>query len=166
MQLKGALRPPRSPGAGRTARGPAGRRSCRPGYPAGWHDRYWETTAQLNTPLRNINEEKDNLVEVVDPTHPLFGRSFPLISYSTQSGAQYVLVLYQQYMGLRIPILATNLMPVEPNVPTKLTFVALQELISLAQEVICQPIPETSGEICPQNYKSKSLPNSRSSSRK
>jgi len=71
-------------------------------------------------------------------------------------------------MALRISLSATNLVPAQPRVPTKLTLAAVQELISVAEnaEVLCQPIPETSGSNYPQNCKPKSLPNSQPSSRK
>jgi len=82
-----------------------------------------------------------------------------------------VLVRYRQYMALRIPLAATNLVSAQPKVSTKLTLAALQELISVAEaeEVLCQPcqpISETSGDAYLQNCKPNSLPNSPSSSRK
>jgi hypothetical protein len=71
-------------------------------------------------------------------------------------------------MALRILLSATNLMPAQPRVTTKLSLAAVQELISVAEsaEVICQSIHETSGGNYPQNYTSKSLPSSQLSSRK
>jgi len=69
-------------------------------------------------------------------------------------------------MALRIALAATNLVLVQPRVPTKLTFAALQELLSEAEEVVCQQIPETSGNILPQNSELQFLPSSQLPSRK
>ncbi len=106
------------------------------------------------------------LVEVTDPTHPLFGRKFPLITFSTQPGAQFVLVAYQDNMTLRIALVATNLGVAQPRVPTRLTLAALQDLLSEAEEVVCQPIPNTSGNIFPPNSEPQSWPSSLPLSRK
>ena len=107
------------------------------------------------------------MVEVIDPTHPLFGRMFPLISFSSHPDAQYVLVRYQEYMALRIPLLATNLTSAQPKVPTRLTFAAIQELISVAEagEVLCPPNLATYGDNSLHPCESKSWPNSRPNSR-
>ena len=126
-----------------------------------------QTIPQLNTPFENPIEE----IEVTDPTHPLYGRVFTLLSITSalQPGSRHVLVSYREYMTLRIPLQATNLGSSKSTVPTKLTFSALQELISLAQEcevLACPPGPKTSGEDCPQKPKPKSLPTSRPSTRK
>src|SRR3989304_8994516 len=106
------------------------------------------TTAQLNTPFHNPIEEPQTQVEVIDPTHALFGRKFPLISFSQQPGAQYALVRYRESMALRIPLRATNLAAAQPKVPTKLSLSAVRELLSVAEagEVLCPPDPATSGE--------------------
>ena len=131
-------------------------------------DRSGQTIPQLNTPFNNPDEERAAIVEVMDPTHPLFGRRFSVISYSTQPDAQYVSVLYQEYMTLRISLSATNLVPAQPRVSIKLTLAAIQELISVAEaeEDLCQSRPETSGGDCLQNCKPKFLPNSQPFSRK
>lgn len=126
------------------------------------------TTTQLNIPFHNPIEEEETLVEIIDPTHPLFGRTFPLISFSSQPDAQYILVRYQEYMALRIPLLATNLISAQPKVPTRLTFTAIQELISAAEagEILCPPNLATCGDNSLLPCESKSWPNSRPSSRK
>jgi hypothetical protein len=107
-------------------------------------------------------------VEVIDPTHALFGRKFPLISFPKQPDAQFVLVRYRECMTLRIPLKATTLVSAQPKVPTKLTLPALLELISVAeaQEVLCPHNPLISGSNSLPNSKSKSWPNSRPFSRK
>jgi hypothetical protein len=100
--------------------------------------------------------------------HPLFGRTFAVVSYSTLADAQYVLVVYREHMLLRIPLQATTLLPAPPRVATKLTLAAVQELLSVAemQEVRCPPSPETSGKTCLPSTKSRSRRNSPPSSRK
>jgi hypothetical protein len=107
-------------------------------------------------------------VEVIDPTHALFGRKFPLISFPKHPGAQFVLVRYRECITLRIPLQATTLVSAQPKAPTKLTLSALLELISVAeaQEVLCPPTPLISGSNSLPNSKSKSWPNSRPFSRK
>jgi hypothetical protein len=74
---------------------------------------------------------------VTDPTHPLFGRRFPVLSIShpPQRPGQ-VLVAYREGMRLRIPILATNLVPGNPAplFRSKLTRAALLDLLSLVKE--------------------------------
>jgi hypothetical protein len=52
---------------------------------------------------------------------------------------------------------ATNLVPTQPQVQTKLTLGALQELISMAEEseVLCPSNRKTSGQAYPPNVKSK-----------
>ena len=47
---------------------------------------------------------------MTDPTHPLFGRRFPVLSISRQPHSPgYVLVVYRDSMRLRIPVPATSL---------------------------------------------------------
>ena len=105
---------------------------------------------------------------MIDPTHALFGRKFPLLSFSSQPGAQYVLVRYLEIMTLRISLGATNLGVAQPKGSTKLTFAALQELISVAEagEVLCPPNLVTCGNDSLSPSESKSWPNSRPFSRK
>ena len=68
------------------------------------------------------------------------------------------MVAYQEYMTLRIPIAATNLVPAQPGLKTKLTLAALTELISLAEqyEVLCPTHRQPSGTNTAQNSKPKS----------
>ena len=108
-------------------------------------------------------------VEVTDPTHPLFGRRFMLVSISTSpQNAGYVLVAYRDYMRLRIPRLATNLAPARPTGSTKLTLAAVTELIALAEqcEGLCHTDPPTSGSACHPNSEPKFSTTSRRSSRR
>lgn len=97
---------------------------------------------------------------MTDPGHPLYGRTFALISVAEQPGGQHVIVSYHRGITLRISLAATNLVPTQPQVQTKLTIAALQELISTAEEseVLCPSNRKTSGKVYPQNVKPEFLP--------
>src|SRR5207249_1325547 len=98
-------------------------------------------------------------IEVTDPTHPLFGRRFPLLSACPQAPtATHVFVTYQDFMVLRIPRAVTNLLPPSSQVLTTLTSHTITELISLAEqcEVLCRTTPAPSG--------TRSVPHSRPTS--
>src|SRR4030095_8614392 len=118
----------------------------------------YRTTEHLNTPLHNPIYSPDDTVreiEVTDPTHPLFGRRFPLLSsYPQRPMAGHVFIAYRTFR-LRLPRTGTNLEPQPPRVPTKLTLQAITELISLAQqcEVLCPTIPVSSGTNSAPNSK-------------
>ena len=108
-------------------------------------------------------------IEVTDPTHPLFGRRFPVRQIGdTQRGATHVFVAYREYMTLRIPLHMTTLIPIRPATPTKLTLDAVQELVSLAEQEHnpCQHDLPTSGTNCQQIFSSKSATNSDPSSKR
>src|SRR5215831_13315313 len=55
---------------------------------SGWSGRYYRTSTQVNTPLNNprpLAEDDVTDIEVTDPTHPLFGRRFPILSARPQA---------------------------------------------------------------------------------
>jgi hypothetical protein len=83
-------------------------------------------------------------------------------------GPGSVLVHYRQEMLLQIPVAATNLIPTPARTRTKLTAVAVKELVALATEyeVLCLPIPPPSGSDSLPNSKRTSAPNSPRSSRR
>src|SRR5215510_2362336 len=85
------------------------------GCSSGCGDRYYRRINHLNTLLNNptILAEGERIeIEVTDPTHPLFGRRFPLRSpYPQQPQADHLFVAYQEWMVLRIPRAVTNLLP-------------------------------------------------------
>jgi hypothetical protein len=87
---------------------------------------------------------------------------------SSLPGPGHVLVAYRQYMLLRIPVLATSLTPSLPVPRTKLTLLSVQDLVVLATqcEVLCPPVPTSSGPASPPNSKRKSVQNSPRSSRR
>ncbi len=73
---------------------------------------------------------------MTDPTHPLFGRRFQVLSITHPPGHPgHVFVAYRYGTRLRIPVLATDLAPSSPARPrTKLTRAALLDLFSLVKE--------------------------------
>jgi hypothetical protein len=108
-------------------------------------------------------------IEVTDPTHPLFGRRFLILSARPQAPtATHVFVTYQGFMVLRLPRTATNLLPQSPRVSTTLTSHAITDLIALAEqcEVLCRTIPEPSGPPSVPHAKPPSVLSSRPSSRR
>ena len=61
--------------------------------------------APFDNPPQSLPEE----VEVTDPTHPLFGRRFPVISVTRQARkTAMVFVAYRESMRLRIPVSSTE----------------------------------------------------------
>jgi hypothetical protein len=108
-------------------------------------------------------------IEVTDPTHPLFGRRFPILSARPQAPtATHVFVTYQGFMVLRLPRTATNLLPQAPRLSTTLTSHAITDLIALAEqcEVLCRTIPEPSGPPSVPHSKPSFAPSLRPSSRR
>jgi hypothetical protein len=73
---------------------------------------------------------------VTDPTHPLYGRRFRVLSIShPPHGPGHVVVAYRDAMRLRIPVPATSLSSDHlPPLRTKLTRDALRELLALVPE--------------------------------
>ncbi len=97
--------------------------------------RWRRTIPQLNTLFNNPDEENRTEIEVTDPTHPLFGRHFPLISVSSPlHGPGFAFVFYREYMVLRLPVASTTLAPSRPVVSTKLTLDAVKELMTIAED--------------------------------
>ena len=93
------------------------------------------TIPQLNTLFNNPNERDRTEIEVNDPTHPLYGRRFPLISVSSPlRGPGSAFVSYREYMVLRLPVAATTLAPSRPVISTKLTLSAVKELLTIAED--------------------------------
>jgi hypothetical protein len=85
---------------------------------------------------------------VTDPTHPLFGRRFLVLSITRPPHSPgHVFVAYRDAMQLRIPVASTSLMASRiPPPGTKWTPDAIRELLSLIQEgeTPCR-CPQTSG---------------------
>lgn len=112
------------------------------------------TTDNVNTPFTCRPCWQNTEVNVTDPKHPLFGRQFSVVSfYKHGTHGDCAIVKYHQGITLRIPITATDLGFIPVASPTKLSSLALENLLSLAQEcqLICQPpINRISGNSCLQ----------------
>src|SRR5207248_10878738 len=94
-----------------------------------------QTMLQLDTLFKNPEEKETTEIEVIDPTHPLFGRRFPLISVSSPlHGPGNVLVSYREYMVLRLPVTSTTLAASRPVISAKLTYAAVKELLTIAED--------------------------------
>jgi len=91
------------------------------------------TIPLLATPIRPRNARPEQ-VTVTDPAHPLYGRTFVLVSLTRAPGpGSCAQVAYQGDIMLKIPIEATSLRPAAPSIPVgKLTLRAIQELVRLA----------------------------------
>jgi len=89
------------------------------------------------------------VVEVTDPTHPLYGRRFPVLSIShPPQRPGHVVVAYRDFMRLRLPVQATNLTSAnDALLRTTFTRAALRELLALLKECegSCPCDPEPSG---------------------
>jgi hypothetical protein len=95
----------------------------------------YQTILQQNTLFKNPEEQDPTEIEVVDPTHPLFGRRFPIISVSSPlQGPGNVFVSYREHMVLRLPVTSTTLSPSRPATSTKLTYSAVKELVAIAED--------------------------------
>jgi hypothetical protein len=88
-----------------------------------------------NTPPGDADESSAEVVQVLDPRHPLYGRSFRVIRRSICRGGNFppsVEVEYRQGASLLIPISATEPDLAGPN-RTKLSIDALRELVEAAE---------------------------------
>src|SRR3954453_17831718 len=96
----------------------------------------WATAATiplLDTPIRPQNARFEQIT-ITDPAHPLYGRTFPLVSVSgSQHGTGHAYVDDHGRAVLRIPIRATSLHPAPLALPTsKLSLQAIRDLVRLA----------------------------------
>src|SRR5262245_4333668 len=100
-------------------------------------------------------------VEVIDPTHPLYGRRFPLVSITrgacSDSRAR---VEWRFGLTLLLPLEVTNLVPSneQRTTPTKLSIEAMQELVAVAEgsEGGCPSSLGRSGAVCRQRSAGRS----------
>jgi hypothetical protein len=75
-------------------------------------------------------------IEVIDPTHPLYGQRFAVlaVSQSPQAIGQ-VWVAFRAGIRLRLPAAATSLAPARPTPPrTKFTKPAVEAFLALVKE--------------------------------
>ncbi|MEA3643627.1 MAG: hypothetical protein VBE63_27405, partial [Lamprobacter sp.] len=114
----------------------------------------------LDTPFNNPSADVLADIEVTDPTHPLFGRRFALLRRLAPIGGQTsVLVVYQEGVFLRLPLVATDLVLSERRPPAKLTVSAVTELVTLAQRFgVCPSLPTPSGTASVPSANSTSSP--------
>jgi hypothetical protein len=99
-------------------------------------EKCYQTSNNLNTLFKNPNKSTNHRpteLTVIDQTHPLFGKSFPILSVGSLR-CKYVLVTYKDENTLRIPITSTNLIEPQNTKTTKLNMTSLYTLISLAEE--------------------------------
>jgi hypothetical protein len=111
------------------------------------------TIPHLDTPIRPQNAWFEQIT-ITDPAHPLYGRTFPLVSVSgSQHGTGYAYVDDHSRAVLRIPIKVTSLRPAVLDLPTsKLSLEAIRELVRLAshEEGIGRLIPPDAASPGPQ----------------
>src|SRR5215472_10843133 len=79
----------------------------------GWTDKVRTSRnskrSHVNAPVVTTTLIDDDLIEVVDPTHPLFGHRFRVVRLcSLPRGAGFVDVFYREHIRLRIPLDATD----------------------------------------------------------
>src|SRR5215218_8069306 len=107
------------------------------------------TSHQLGTHLNNPSDQEHTEIEVTDPTHPLFGRRFPLLSVSDPArSVGHVFVSYRAYMVLRIETAATDLVVADArrtSPTTKLTSQSVTELVELAEQCEVLRVRPTTG---------------------
>jgi hypothetical protein len=104
--------------------------------------------------FKNPSDELLDEIEVTDPTHPLFGRRFSVLSISHPPHRPgHVLVAYRDFMRLRIPVQATGLAAgTVPRLRTQFTRAALLDLLALLKEceAPCSAHPAPSGADSPK----------------
>ena len=123
--------------------------------------KFRQTSHKLNTPVKNpiLEDDSKEEVEITNPTHPLFGQRFPLISVSDPPiGEGNVYVEYREFMMLKIPISATNLGYTSFSLSTKLSLSSLKEIIKIFKETkeLCHINLSKSSKICQNTSKKKS----------
>ena len=91
--------------------------------------------ALRNIPSGEADESLAEVIQVLDPRHPLYGRSFRVVRRAVHQGGNFLPsyeVEYRHGTSLLVPVSAT-----EPDVigstPTKLSIEALRELIEAAE---------------------------------
>jgi hypothetical protein len=109
--------------------------------------------SDVDAPLATTTLTDPDVIEVTDPTHPLFGRRFPLLQLCrSRHGEGFAEVLYRQHLRLRIPLSSTDRATVsDSHSRTKLTREVIQELIALVMECpSCRNPPPASGPDSPK----------------
>src|SRR5262249_26500592 len=106
--------------------------------------------SQVNAPVVTTILTDQDLIQVLDPTHPLFGRQFQVVRLcALPRGEGFVDVSYREHIRLRIPLNATDrATSVLAQRRTKVTLEGVQQLIALAKECqeSCRDNPPSSGD--------------------
>ena len=112
---------------------------------------------QVDAPVEKMTvtePEQPDMIEVVDPTHALFGRRFPVQRIcQPPHGQGFVEVVYLEHFRLRLPLNVTDRAVPPLALPrTKLTLEAIEQLIALVQECrhSCPSQPASSGPDSPK----------------
>jgi hypothetical protein len=108
--------------------------------------------SDVNAPVDTSTLIDHDLIEVADPTHPLFGHRFSVVRLcSLPRGEGFVDVFYREHIRLRIPLDATDrTTSVLAQRRTKVTLESIKELIALAKECqSCRSNPASSGPDSP-----------------
>jgi hypothetical protein len=109
--------------------------------------------SDVNAPVDTTTLTDPDIIEVTDPTHPLFGHRFPLVRLCRSAhGEGFVEVRYRDNLRLRIPLNSTDRATTPAtHVRTKLTPTVAQEFIALVEEsaVSCRSHPTASGTNSP-----------------
>jgi hypothetical protein len=92
-----------------------------------------------NIPSGESDESLAEVIQVLDPRHPLYGRSFRVIRRSAHRGGNFPAsyeVEYRNGISLLVPISVTELYVIGPN-QTKLSIESLRELTVAAECLEC-----------------------------
>lgn len=91
---------------------------------------------QHNAPAAD-SEEAAKTVSVVDPRHPFFGRTFPLLGLTNHTGlGRCCQVLLEGDIVRLIPIEVTDLVPERtPIYPLPVNVASLEDLINTCSEI-------------------------------
>ena len=101
--------------------------------------KYGYARAYRNIPSGESDESLGEVIQVLDPRHPLYGRSFHVIRRSTHRGGNFPPSYEVEYQGgtsLLVPISVTETYEVNAN-QIKLCIDALRDLISAVECLEC-----------------------------
>jgi len=94
-----------------------------------------EASPKHNTPrVTNTLLGGEVIVQVIDPAHPLYGKTFPLLSISGNFSRRIVYMQFKDDLVLKVPLHSTNLSCNYFPASCKISLLAVQELVSLFQD--------------------------------
>ena len=88
-----------------------------------------------DAPFGDADESFPEEIQVLDPRHPLYGRSFQVLGRSRfrrGSFSPYYEVVYRDRVTLNIPVTTTDPLAL-PSDPTKLSVEALMDLLNVVE---------------------------------